>query len=206
MTPVSLPCVCPSWHWLTHCSEVYWQLAATWNNLPGAYQKRVFSSVRAALGESLRGGPNTAPGVPATTVPTPYDADAMSTYLAEDAESPSAEDDPEAAEARADSPDAAAQAEEDAEAAAAAEAEEVAAAESAAAGGDVGFHSGRAFSLANGHLDQPMPSVSPAVPADGYESDPISVDEVLGSNHESGGMEAGGGACRKVVYHSRRSV
>jgi hypothetical protein len=38
MTAVGLPCVCPSWHWLTHCSEVYWQLASTWNNLPGAYQ------------------------------------------------------------------------------------------------------------------------------------------------------------------------
>jgi hypothetical protein len=161
----------------------------------------------------LRGGPDTAPGVPATTVPTPYDSDAMATYLAEDTESPVAEDDLEAAEAMAD-PEAAAEAEDDAEAAAvaeaeeaaAAEAEEAAAAEAAEAGSDVGSHSGRAFSLANGHLDQPMPSASPAVPADSYESDAISVDEVPESDDECGGMAAGGGAGQKVMYHSRRGV
>jgi phage-related tail fiber protein len=148
-------------------------------------------SVQAALGELLRGGPDTAPGVPATMVPTPYDADALATHLAGDAESPVAEEDPETAEAMAD-PAAAAEAEEDAEAAAAAEAEETAAVEAAEAGGDVGSHSGRAFSdsLANGHFDQPMPSAHPSVPADGYESDVRSVDEVPESDHESGG---GGG-------------
>jgi hypothetical protein len=111
-------------------------------------------SVQAALGELLLGGPDTAPGVPATTVSTPYDADAMATQLAGDAESPIAEEDPETAEAMAE-PAAAAEAEEDAEAAAAAEGEEAAAAQAVEAGGDVGSNSGRAFSdsLANGHFD-----------------------------------------------------
>jgi hypothetical protein len=130
-------------------------------------------SVQAALGELLRGSPDTAPGVPATTVPTPYNADALATHLAGDAESPVAEEDPETAEAMAD-PAAAAEAEEDAEA--------------AEAGGDVSSHSGRSFSdsLADGHFDQPMPSAPPSVSADGYESDARSVDEVPESDHESG--------------------
>jgi hypothetical protein len=146
MMAVDLPCVCPSRHWLTSCSEVYWQLCSTWDSLPGAYHKLVMRSVQAALGELLRGGPDTASGVPATMVPTPYDADALATHLAGDAESPVAEEDPETAEAMAD-PAAAAEAKEDAEAAAAAEAEETAAAEAAEAGGDVSFHSGRAFPI-----------------------------------------------------------
>jgi hypothetical protein len=160
MMAVGLPCVCPSRHWLTSCSEVYWQLCATWNSLPGAYQKLVMRSVQSALEELLRGGPYTAPGVPATMVLIPYDAGAMATCLAadvnEDVESPFPEEDPETAEAMAN-PAAAAEAEEDAEGAAAAEAAE--------ADGDVGSHSGRAFSksLAHGHLDQPMPSAPPPV-------------------------------------------
>jgi hypothetical protein len=51
-----------------------------------------------------------------------------------------------------------------------------------------------------------MPSVPPSVPADSYESDARSVDEVPESDHESGGVAAGGGASRKVVYHYRRGV
>jgi hypothetical protein len=159
--------------------------------------------VQAALGESLRGGPNTTPGVPATTEPTLYDADTMSTYLAEGMESPCAEDDPEAAEAAAD-PEAAAEAKE----VAAAEAAEAAGA-SSSNGGEVGSHSGREFSHgkhANGHLYQPTPPTSPAVPSDGYKSDARSVDEILESSHESDWVVGGRGAGRKVVYHSRRSV